>query len=64
MQTHCKQSIGRATSSARRGATVVAPTRTSWRAVLYFEMAVGFTSADGMEKSQYRVKVRWRWGRG
>lgn len=39
-------------SNGKRGATVVEPTRTSWRNVLYFEMAVGCTDADGMEKSQ------------
>lgn len=33
------------------------PTRRSWSAVLYLLSCVGLTSADGIEKSQYRVKV-------
>lgn len=36
---------------------VVIPTRINWRAVLYLEMAVGMTSAEGMEKSQYLLNV-------
>lgn len=39
------------------GADVVKPTRASWRKVLYLLMVVGWTSAEGNEKSQYRAKV-------
>lgn len=39
------------------GATVVKPTRPSCRAVLYLLIRVGRTSAEGREKSQYRLKV-------
>lgn len=44
-------------SNGNKGATVVTPTRTSCRKVLYLEIWVGWTEADGIEKSQYRVKV-------
>jgi hypothetical protein len=49
-----------ATSRATSGATVVAPTSISCKAVLYLEMAVGRTSAEGIEKSQYRMNVFWK----
>jgi hypothetical protein len=39
------------------GSTNVDPIRINCRNVLYFERVVGYTSADGMEKSQYRTKV-------
>lgn len=39
------------------GAAVVMPTRANWRKVLYLLMVVGWTSAEGREKSQYREKV-------
>jgi len=44
-------------SAVTKGATIVAPMRLSCRKVLYLLMVVGRTSADGSEKSQYRVKV-------
>ena len=46
-----------ATSKGTRGPTVVAPTNINCKAVLYFDIVVGFTSAEGIEKSQYRVNV-------
>ena len=39
-------------SKGKSGAMVVEPTRRSWRKVLYLETAVGWTEADGIEKSQ------------
>jgi hypothetical protein len=36
---------------------VVTPIRQSCKNVLYFEMVVGLTSAEGFEKSQKRLKV-------
>jgi len=39
------------------GRASVEPMSTSWRKVLYLETVVGWTSADGREKSQYRPKV-------
>jgi len=39
------------------GKASVAPVRRIWRKVLYLETVVGWTSADGREKSQYRRKV-------
>jgi hypothetical protein len=44
-------------SAAMRGAAVVDPTSASWRNVLYLLIVVGWTSADGREKSQYLVNV-------
>lgn len=45
------------TSTDTSGIAVVAPTRASCRAVLYLLIVVGRTSADGSEKSQYRLNV-------
>ena len=39
--THWRASNGVLKSKGRRGATVVAPTRTSCKKVLYFEICVG-----------------------
>lgn len=44
-------------ASGRTGTVIADPTRSSCSAVLAFEMVVGFTSADGSEKSQYRAIV-------
>lgn len=44
-------------SNGNKGPTVVVPTRTSCKKVLYFEIVVGWTEAEGIEKSQYRLKV-------
>lgn len=44
-------------SSGTTGAAVVMPINASCRKVLYLLMVVGRTSAEGSEKSQYRVKV-------
>lgn len=51
-RTHCRAVRGVDTSHGTSGATVVAPTRTSCRKVLYLEIVVGCTDADGIEKSQ------------
>lgn len=40
-----------------RGAAVVNPIRPTCKTVLYLLIVVGCTSADGSEKSQYRVNV-------
>jgi hypothetical protein len=45
------------TSAVINGIAVVAPINASCSAVLYLLMVVGCTSADGKEKSQYRVNV-------
>lgn len=42
---------------ATTGAAVVRPMRPTCRKVLYLLMVVGWTSAEGSEKSQYREKV-------
>lgn len=39
------------------GRAIALPTRSSCSAVLALDMPVGFTSADGREKSQYRAMV-------
>lgn len=39
------------------GAKVVTPMRASCKNVLYLLMVVGWTSAEGSEKSQYLMKV-------
>lgn len=44
-------------TAGTKGASVVTPIRASWRNVLYLLMVVGCTSADGSEKSQYRMNV-------
>jgi hypothetical protein len=48
---------GREMSKGSREEMVVTPMRQSCRKVLYFEMVVGLTSAEGFEKSQKRLKV-------
>lgn len=45
------------TASGTTGRAIALPTRTNCSAVLIFEISVGFTSADGSEKSQYRAIV-------
>lgn len=45
------------TSTVNNGIAVVAPISANCNAVLYLLIVVGWTSADGSEKSQYRVKV-------
>lgn len=44
-------------ASGSTGTVIAEPTRRSCSAVLAFEMVVGFTSAEGREKSQYRAIV-------
>jgi thioredoxin reductase len=44
-------------ASGTTGRAIALPTSTSWRAVLILEISVGFTSAEGREKSQYRAIV-------
>lgn len=56
-QTYCMAVIATLTSTVKRGVAVAAPIKASCRAVLYLLMVVGWTSADGSEKSQYRIKV-------
>jgi len=46
-----------AVPAAATGSARVAPMRIIWRKVLYFERVVGWTWAEGREKSQYRLKV-------
>lgn len=43
--------------SGRTGIEIAEPTSNSCRAVLILEISVGFTSAEGREKSQYRAMV-------
>lgn len=43
--------------ATKTGMASVTPMRMSCRKVLYFETMVGWTSAEGSEKSQYRAKV-------
>lgn len=57
VDTYCRATRGVPRSNGKRGATVVTPTRTSCRKVLYLEIWVGCTDAEGIEKSQYREKV-------
>lgn len=45
------------TASGTTGRAIALPTSTSCKAVLIFETSVGFTSAEGSEKSQYRAIV-------
>jgi hypothetical protein len=51
---------GRDRSWGITGATAVENMSPSCSAVLYLDICVGRTSADGMEKSQYRENVFWR----
>jgi hypothetical protein len=51
-KTHCRTSNPGPISNGRTGENVVNPTRTNWRKVLYFESWVGWTEAEGREKSQ------------
>lgn len=44
-------------ASGRTGMPMAEPTRNSCKAVLILEISVGFTSAEGREKSQYRAMV-------
>lgn len=45
------------TGSGTTGNAIAEPTSRSCNTVLTLEMSVGFTSAEGMEKSQYRAIV-------
>jgi hypothetical protein len=56
-QTYCMIVKGMPMSRGTTGAMVVRPIRPSCNAVLYLLMVVGWTSAEGREKSQYRAKV-------
>jgi hypothetical protein len=49
--------IAALTSSVSKGIAVVAPIKASCKAVLYLLMVVGWTSAEGSEKSQYLDSV-------
>lgn len=55
--TYCRPVKAIATSIVSSGETVVAPIRASCKNVLYLLIVVGRTSAEGREKSQYRIKV-------
>lgn len=55
--TYCITVKGVPATTGTRGAIVVRPISASWRKVLYLLIVVGCTSADGSEKSQYRMKV-------
>lgn len=57
LSTHCKAARAVLASTGTRGFTIVAPIKPSCRNVLYLLMVVGRTSADGREKSQYRMNV-------
>lgn len=54
---YCKAARPTLASKATRGFTIVAPISPSCKNVLYLLMVVGRTSADGREKSQYRMNV-------
>lgn len=55
--TYCNPTSPKPTSAVSSGATTVDPMRANCKNVLYLLMVVGRTSADGREKSQYRMKV-------
>lgn len=63
MSTYCKPVMASCSPHAPNidsgitGIAIADPTSTSCSAVFIFEMFVGFTSADGSEKSQYRAMV-------
>ena len=52
MLTHCIAVIAEVTSTVSSGIAVVAPIKASCNAVLYLLIVVGWTSAEGREKSQ------------
>lgn len=56
-KAYCMAVIATLTSTVTNGMAVVAPIKASCSAVLYLLIVVGRTSAEGREKSQYRVKV-------
>lgn len=51
-KTHCSTSNPCPISHGKTGENVVRPTSTSCKKVLYFERVVGWTEAEGREKSQ------------
>jgi hypothetical protein len=55
--TYCKPVSKVVSGKPRTGEVSDAPMSNNWRAVLTLLMLVGRTSADGIEKSQYRTKV-------
>lgn len=57
IQTYCIIVKGWLISKGSTGAIVVTPISAICKNVLYLLMVVGCTSAEGSEKSQYRVKV-------
>jgi hypothetical protein len=57
MNSYCIAVIAALKSAVTSGRAVVAPINANCSAVLYLLIVVGRTSAEGREKSQYRVKV-------
>lgn len=57
LKTYCIAVIAWLTSTVTKGRAVVAPMSASCSAVLYLLIVVGWTSAEGREKSQYRENV-------
>jgi hypothetical protein len=56
-KTYCIVVMAALTSTVIKGIAVVAPINANCKAVLYLLIVVGWTSAEGSEKSQYRAKV-------